>query len=134
MPLYQYRCSQCGVTHDIHTSPDSPAKRTADAGGLLCELCPTGRFKRVFSFSVASNPYGDGFVDPGTKTYVRTATQHLDACKVASEEATLRTGLEHRFRPVDADQVRATMDDTGMKSTHDRAVAEGRQEPTARLA
>ena len=52
-----------------------------------------------------------------------------EAAKVASAEATERTGILHDFQPVDLrDPSVAPDSDDGLQSQHDRAVAEGRKE------
>lgn len=125
MPLYEYRCRACGGTQTTYHRggpPPSPPR---------CPLCAIPLSRR-FSFS-----HHQGWPEHYNPTVGRVVTSKADfrsALDQASEEATVRTGIEHNFAPVDLRDTEAlgvTRD--GLEETfrrkHDAAVREGRTPP-----
>jgi hypothetical protein len=114
--IYEYRCKVCQTV--LH--------RTSNTTIPKCPICDSDRaVKRVWGFSMAtvmqehwSTAVGKPISDP---------KQFRRELAAASEDAERRTGTPHDFQPIDGP---ITFDsDDGLKEQHDRAVAEGRQEP-----
>lgn len=89
MQIYAYLCDACGHRFDSTVRSDR----------VRCPECGL-EAKRRFSFNPRSGFQDHYNVSVGK--YVRNDREFRDALKRGSEEATLRTGLEHHFEPVDA--------------------------------
>lgn len=104
MRTYEYRCVRCHAT------------MTSTTHGLdvcLIDGC-LGALRRVYSISF-TKPLQEHWNTTVNKP-IRTNKQFADELKRASEEATLRTGVEHRYVPTDPSAVGATQE--GMESTY----------------
>ena len=109
MPLYEFRCIQCGL--------DEVMNRYYPIGEVIDFPCPVcgGRLKRVLSNFHFKRGMGEHF-NPSIGGYVRNERDFLDGLKRKSEEATLRTGMDHNFVPVDLNDRKALgVTDDGME-------------------
>lgn len=109
MPQYQFRCDSCRVLYTVEDRNNVPPCPT-------CGLNP----KRVWSFT-NSNSMPEHF-NHSLGEYVSNRRQFYDGLKRASEEASVRTGIEHNFQPLDpsdlADPSAHGVTDEGMEETH----------------
>lgn len=129
MPIYEYRC-ECRVKH-LECSPDDPTKHLYDSKQVACESCSTP-FRRRFGFSTPAMMHEH--YNPALGRTVSSRREMREAAKVASAEATERTGILHDYQPVDLrDPSVAPDSDDGLQSQHDRAVEEGRRESKGRF-
>ncbi len=87
MPTYAYRCDACGNAVESNVRGDR----------IPCECGLTA--SRRFVFQLAT-PFREHW-NAATGAFVTNRTQFEDKLKLASEEATLKTGMEHNFEPVD---------------------------------
>ena len=124
MPTYTWKCSYCGKSSDLTFPIDAerPKHISCSCGGIKT---------RRFSFTV-----GEIFQPHFNDAVGREVTSAHDlksALSEASDAASLRTGNTHNFKTVD---VRDTppealgVGEEGMRETHDRAVKEGKKDPT----
>lgn len=90
MSVYAYRCRECDRTHNTYSLP--PAD---DAGECPCG----GLYKRVWSVNFKT-PYKEHF-NGSVGQHVSSAVQHADILKRQSETETMKSGVEHKFVPVD---------------------------------
>lgn len=88
---YAYRCPVCRG-EILHDEPH-------DRLNAICRSCGAQEFKRVFSFSMAI-PFKEHF-NAATGQVVSSKTKHADILKAQSETETIRSGVEHKFVPVD---------------------------------
>lgn len=88
MPLFDYKCSTCGITTTI----------TFRSTYIKCEYCVDGMATRRFSFSIASSM--PEHYNPSIGKYVTNMNTFKDSLKRQSESATISTGIEHTFIPV----------------------------------
>lgn len=88
MPIFEYICDSCGHRTESTTRGDIHH----------CENCGLTA-RRRFSFRVAS-PFREHF-NLATGAYVTNRTQFEDRLKMASEEQTLKMGMEVDYQPVD---------------------------------
>lgn len=114
MPIYEYRCVGCGrewqETLTIERYSQIPAPD--------CPKCDIS-MSRVFSFNV--KPVMQEHMNRTTGQLVSSERQFKDQLKRQSEEATIRTGLEHNFVPVDTqDKATLGVTDAGLRETYDR--------------
>lgn len=95
---YEYRCPHCRATQ-LSTVRD-------DRLEILCKSCDLFVVAtRVFSFSVAI-PFTEHFNASAGK-HISSRAQHADILKAASEVETLKSGVEHKFVPVDPADAKA---------------------------
>lgn len=90
--IYSYKCRSCGHTHDTTTHATGymgPCPRPACDGDMY----------RDYSSVQLARPAMQEHLNTTTGTVVRTMSQFEDDLKRKSEEATLRTGIEHKFVP-----------------------------------
>lgn len=126
MPTYQWKCRTCNRTTDLFfdIDADRPSTITCTCGGIA---------RRRFSFTI-----GEIFQPHFNDSVGREVTSRHDlqsALSEASARASERTGTTHNFKTVDIRDVPPEalgVGEEGMKATHDRAVAEGRIEPTGK--
>lgn len=90
--IYGYRCRTCGFQHDSAT-------RVSGYIGPCPERGCGGSMYRDYSSVQLGRPAMQEHFNPAAGTHVRTMRQLEDELKRKSEEATLRTGIEHRFVP-----------------------------------
>lgn len=92
MPLYTYRCPDCGAENYSTTRGD----RLKES----CRLCrSTGPHRRVFGFS--HHPGFEEGYNRAVGAYVSSAADFRSKLSKASDEASANTGMEHRFVPID---------------------------------
>lgn len=94
---YAYRCPICRleVRSDVR----------ADRLDAYCTSCAYHPLHRVFSFSYAI-PFKEHF-NASAGTYVSSKTKHADVLKQQSELETVKSGVEHKFVPVDPADAKA---------------------------
>lgn len=135
MPLYEYRCRNCGITDHITCAPDDPLKTDFYDASPPCQGCVEGQLRRVFSFTPA--PVLHEHWNPSTGTVISSHRQHRSELRRISEESEARTGIPTNLVPADPRELRAqAMDqygDDGLKSQHDAAVARGEKPATGKI-
>ncbi len=130
MPIYEYRCNQCGnatsVTYDIATYEVMKNRPPLCA----CQIPGGHPMVRVFSFAI--KPTMVEHLNHTTGQVVSSERQFRDQLKRQSEEATIRTGIEHNFVPVDR-QDKETLGVTaeGLDATYNRRKQLGMAIPDA---
>lgn len=100
MPKYEFKCD-----HGCIVEVDCPIAELDywTEVSKMAECFEPGhgegftRFYRPFGFTM---PLADGF-SPATGTYVSGNRNLREQFKIASEQATERTGIPHNFQPVD---------------------------------
>ena len=92
MPLYEYRCPTCDVLFHRQCSIDKSTELQ------ICPDCGTQLAKR-FGFAYHAD-YREHF-NTTTGTMISSKKQFREQLKVASERATLETGVYHDFVPAD---------------------------------
>lgn len=93
MALYQYRCDQCKQLFATETRADAET----------CPLC-LGTAVRKFSFNVQGGIKEHWNAAVGQ--YVNNRAEMSDALKRQSEEASVRTGIDHDYVMVDPADMR----------------------------
>ena len=111
MSLYNYRCNQCKQLFATETRADA----------TTCPLC-LGRAIRKFTFYTASSM--QEHFNTAVGEYVSNRQQMDDALKRQSEQASLRTGVDHEYVRVDP---------SDMRDARAHGVSEDSLEPTRRL-
>lgn len=110
---YSYFCTVCG-NEDI----DEQFSNIGAIGPHPCSICGS-IMRRGCSFSFR-RPMQEHF-NTSTGTYVSNNRQFTDDLKRKSEEASLRTGMDHNFVPVDITDMKALgVTDEGLEETHRR--------------
>lgn len=87
MPIYQFRCRECGSSKE---TVNQPSPFPCSCGSL---------YKRVYSFT-PMKPM-EGHFNHSLGKYVSNEREYRDGLKAASEAASLSTGIDHNFVPVD---------------------------------
>lgn len=125
MPTYEWRCNNCGrewseqLTIEAYSTIPAPE----------CPQCDIS-MSRVFSF-VHKTGMPEHFNNT-TGQVVSSSKQFADQLKRQSEEATIRTGIEHNFVPVDAADKKAFgVTNEGLAATYDRRKKLGMPIPDA---
>lgn len=117
MPMYEYRCRVCGHS-TLHKEQLTETP--------VCH-CKEGLLQRVWSFSF-NKPMQPHF-NSSVGKYVSNDNQFKDELKRKSEEATLRTGVEHNYQPIDiADRESLGVTDEGLDATMRRQTDTGERE------
>lgn len=117
MPIYEYQCRLC---------PTKVETRALDTP-FHCSV----PMRRLFSFAIRRS-VPDHF-NHALGKYVTGNRQLRDEFKRQSDDATERTGIVHQYEPVDFRDTEALgVTDEGLAASHDRAVAEGRKDPTGK--
>lgn len=93
--IYAYQCRTCRYTVDASERGDSlgPCPGLPGAGGC------TGELTRLFV--IRTNAVMQEHYNPTTNTVISSDRQFSEELKRQSEIASARTGMEHRFEPVD---------------------------------
>lgn len=109
MPLYGYRCRLCGHELDAFFARD-------DKPGTMgaCPNCSRGELRPVFSLHIA--PVMQAHYNPAVDGEVTGMRDFKDKLKRASEQHSLRTGLDCSFVPAERESLGAT--DEGLESTN----------------
>lgn len=121
--IYAYSCQSCD-SQEHHTGfrpigahLDKPCQ---SCGGLLLR-------RASFQFRRGMAPH----FNQSTGTYVSSQREFNDGLKRASEAATLRTGMDHNFQPVDVTDMKSLgVTDEGLEETRRRRRAEGLDKPS----
>jgi putative FmdB family regulatory protein len=119
MPLYEYKCRNCG-------NIDSTLTHRGDSMGA-CPRCQDGQLTRLFSIAV-QRPMHEHF-NHTVGQVVSSNRQFDNLLKQKSDEATERTGIEHRFvrhDPGDAKAIGVT--DAGLDDSNKARRAQGLRE------
>lgn len=124
MPIYEYKCPECSNRDELSLS----IEEYSDIEVVECN-CGTV-MSRIFSFTVKT-PMQE-HMNNTTGQLVSSERQFKDQLKRQSEAATIRTGIEHNFQPVDAND-RATFGVTseGLDATYNRRKELGMAIPEA---
>lgn len=139
MPVYQYKCRDCdnrvSATWDIATYEEMRKRPPICECQTKLPKLPEGRMKprpmvRVFSFTVKTSMQEHH--NHTTGQMVSSDKQFRDQLKRQSEEATIRTGIEHNFQPVDAnDKQTFGVTNEGLDATYNRRKELGMRIPDA---
>lgn len=113
MPVYEWRCPNC----------QTPYQSQRALGDLTPPTCPTCQtpVRRRYSSIAFKLPMPEHY-NASVGAYVSNETQFKDHLKVQSEQATLRTGLEHNFVPHDPRESKQELGITeeGLEATYRR--------------
>lgn len=120
-PKYDYKCRLCGFTDESHIR---------ESLIWSCPYCsePGEPVPLYRSYSAAPNMprVWHGHMCNTTGQWITDRKQFREALHVASEEATQRLGMEHRFIEVDpSDRDSLGVTDQGLDATHDAHVKLG---------
>lgn len=99
MPIYEYRCPNCGNEQSVVSSIHDPVPT------VYCRKCITP-MRRRYRPLLTKMPM-DGHFNASLGRWVNNEREVKDGFKIASEEATMRTGIEHRYVPVDPRDTKA---------------------------
>lgn len=127
--LQDYKCKACGEawTSDWVDS-DDPIFRL-----IPCPFCFTLGIKKSYSVSVA-RPMPEHY-NPTTGRVEHSMRSIKERLKVASDEATERTGIVHDYQPVDLrDKTALGVTEEGLDATYRRLRDEGRTESKTYIA
>ena len=121
--LQDYKCRECGgVWTSDWVDSDDPMFRL-----IPCPFCYTVGIKKQFSVSV-NRPMPEHY-NMATGTVESSERSIREKLKVQSDIATERTGVEHRFVPVDMrDREALGVTDEGLDATNRRLRNEGKTE------
>lgn len=135
--IYEFRCKACGHDYSVTSLDMKEAMERQIERGTKCGVIIKqegsidnlgtlvhcgGQVRRVFSFSTRRSM--PEHYNQSAGTYVSSERQLRDAFKAQSEAATIRTGLEHNFVPVDPrDKERLGVTSEGLRETYDRRKA-----------
>lgn len=117
MPLYDYKCKNCGLVeeHFFHHS-EKPSSIAPCTCGNQEGLKPV--FTSVQLAAVMQEHY-----NPSVDQHVSSMRQYKDLLKRASEKHSLRTGIDCSFVPADRSALGAT--DEGLDTTNALRRAKG---------
>lgn len=120
MPVYEYECPYCGNRDDHFFTFDKSATTVH---------CPNCRVPMTKRYSVNfQRPMPDHW-NRTVGAPVSSRRQFEDHLKRQSEEATLRTGIEHNYQPVDlGDRDALGVTEEGLESTRRQQVETGQLE------
>lgn len=91
--IYEYKCPEC-------KSRAISEKRADRIPGVVCQGCHTiQEFRRVFSINVA--PVMQEHFNATVQKPISSNRQFVEELKRESERASLQTGMEHRYEPID---------------------------------
>lgn len=154
MPLYCFRCDECGHEHAAEMSfaqhaeftatdrghfpglgsdlpfsfaygPDTVEWATSKAAGIAC-----GQYRQVLRFSFARSM--PEHFNHSLGTYVSNSGQAQSALSRQSDEMSARMGFDHTYELIDpSDAHAAGVTGEGLEATERRAVDDGRVETKA---
>lgn len=117
MPIYEYRCADCGNEHSESLSIRAYEQFQSNHGIIVCN-CGT-EMHRVFSPVIKSSM--PEHYNTSVGQFIRTERELKDVFKRQSEEATIRTGIEHNFVPVSSsDRKTLGVTSEGLDATYNR--------------
>ena len=106
MAIQQFKCRTC----DIRVSTQQPVGVEPSAP-RTCPKCGGQDWGRVYDVQVVRPMHEH--MNHTTGTLVSDMRGFRDALKRKSEEATLRTGVEHNYEPVDPADMKKVVEDSG---------------------
>ena len=110
---YSYFCTICG-----NEDMDTHFARIGDVGPQPCVVCGSVMRRGCsFSFHRSMPEHFNNSIGQ----YVSTRQGFEDELKKKSEEASLRTGMDHNYVPIDVTEMKACgATDEGLEETHRR--------------
>lgn len=124
MAAFQYKCKSCGLEGllygDIGQDPPRPES--------VCPDCGANDWGRVYSLSV-HRPMADHWNNT-TGQVVGSMREFKEQLKRKSEEATLKSGIEHNYEPIDYSDfahVIEASDAQGLDDTNRARAREGKR-------
>lgn len=134
MPMYEYRCPNCGSVATVTDTRDGPIKARFDSGTHPCSECACGVYRRRFGFSFT--PILHTHYNHTVRDVVHGHRDFRNKLRRMSAENEARTGIPTNLQPRDHEELRReALDrygDAGLKEQHDAAVKAGLKEPTGR--
>lgn len=122
MALYRFFCTSCNAVTEI-LSRDNPA----------CPYCAQ-MMRRDWRFHLGRDEVPEAHFNHTTGTVVHSKNDFRDQLKRLSEKATLNTGMEHRYEPVDLSDKKALgVTDEGLDATYRGRRDSGQDQPTKRI-
>ena len=124
MPTYVFRCEACAnVVQHYWTFEEHDTHR----GSALCEVCG-GESRQLISSPSFHRGMSEHW-NTALGNYVSNERQFKDGLKIASENATMLTGVEHNYQPVDLkDTKRLGVTEEGLDATRAAQVKAGTRE------
>jgi len=114
--IYEWYCKLCNEIIQVEKYLDSPPQHK----------CGSWMVRR---YSISTRRSMPEHFNASVGKYVSNENQFRDELKRASEEATLRTGMEHRFVPIDPrEKASLGVSDEGMENTFRRQREAGQTE------
>lgn len=99
MPQYEYKCKECSSRTSIACTISQYDDLWAGKS-LMCDACMSGELARIYTVPPIRHAL-EGHYNLAAGQYVSGERELKDVFKRRSDEATARTGIEHRFVPVD---------------------------------
>lgn len=121
--IYLYECRECG--QQFHSKIRGDIAMRADGQAVFCCDKPV---KRRYQLAV-QRPMHDHY-NPTTGTVIGSDRQFREELKAMSDKATLKTGIEHNYEPIDPELARRTVEESqavGLESTNRVRVATGKR-------
>jgi len=127
MASYQYVCEN-GHTAQVHNGAIPLKDFNPPASLPVCSAGCGSEMKRKYSLAI-HRPMADHYNNT-TNTMIGSNRQFREELKRQSEVATLKTGIEHNFEPIDRAELKKTVvasDGVGLESTNRVRVAKGQR-------
>lgn len=122
MPTYEYRCHVCLIGVDVYAK--EPPKEAPEHCGH-----PTKRIWNSFTVGDIFQPH----FNPGLGAYVNTRQEMHDVARRIEQNTFEKSGYQMDLQFDGYERGRDTINDDGMKATHDTQVATGQKDPTPKL-
>lgn len=128
MVIQRFVCKQCGYVKDMESSvgvsPTPPP---------TCPACGDGQWKRDYSGIALARPMMAHW-NQTTGSEISDMKGFRDALKRRSEEATLKSGIEHNYEPIDYADFKPVIEQSDAKGLEDtNRVRYAKGEPTIPL-
>jgi hypothetical protein len=126
-PRYDFKCVRCGFCCESHTNESQIwSCPLCAANELLADGERLTPLRKVIKSSPSIPRVWHGHHSDTTGQWVTDRKQQTEQLHVASEEATQRLGMEHRFIEVDmSDHKHLGITEEGLDTTHDAHVKLG---------
>lgn len=124
MALYAYVCVSCDTREEISNGA-VPLADFNPPSDMQCTSCG-GVMRRRYSLSI-HRPMQDHYNNT-TNSMIGSNRQFREELKRQSETATLKTGIEHNFEPIDRSELKKNVvasDGMGLESTNRERVKNG---------